>query len=176
MLCTFAEVITLFFFYSQFWIHSSKAVALTWDWHFLFLVTGHRVTQPHMYDVGVLWLFLSPWCYWSWPSVSNPLPLSRPCGQHYAVIRSEPEVFSQPWMNLCVVLPTFGSFHHQLHPPCDKGLLWYCRFLYLFIIKLLEARHSAALYRHVSTLHTVHTVLLKQDRTFFWQPFRHNGI
>lgn len=62
-------------------------------------------------------LFLFPiWCrYWSWPTVSYPIPFSQPCGQRSAVIWSDPEVYSEPWMDLCVVvLVGFGPFHHQL--------------------------------------------------------------
>lgn len=62
----------------------------------------------------MLFLFLN-WCrYWSWPTVSNPIPFSQPCGQPSTVIWSDPEVYSEPWMDLYVVLVGFGPFHSQL--------------------------------------------------------------
>lgn len=112
-----------------------------WDWDFPFFSVWPQNKQALLPGVAMLSLFLNWWCYWSWPTVSNPIPFSRPCGQRSAVIWSDPEVCSEPWMDLCVVLVGFGPLHHQLGfkatPfPCptpsvwaafDKTLLWYCQ-------------------------------------------------
>lgn len=51
-------------------------------------------------------LFLFPSCghYWSWPTVTNPIPFSQACGQRSSVIWSDPQVYSEPWMDLSVVV------------------------------------------------------------------------
>lgn len=85
-----------------------------WDWDFPFFSICPQNKQAPQPDVAMLFLFLNWLCYWSWPTVTKPIPFSRPCGQHSAVIWSDPEVYSEPWMDLCVVLIGFGPLHHQL--------------------------------------------------------------
>lgn len=52
----------------------------------------------------MLFLFPSWGHYWSWPTVTNPIPFSQACGQRSSVIWSDPQVYSEPWMDLSVVV------------------------------------------------------------------------
>lgn len=143
MLFTFSEAIIFIlcsYLIRNFWF-LTVVLRFPWDWDFPYLSIWPQNNPAPLLDVPTLFLFLNWWCYWSWLNVSNPIPFSRPCGQHCAIIWSDPEVYSEPWMDLCVALcsrrfwtiPSPAGFRGDTLvwlPPIwaafDKALHWYC--------------------------------------------------